>query len=222
MRQKVKLVDCRTLNHDKHKNWSNLLLELLWIKVRLFSFFVLNESASGGIPYPLQTYNIILSTAEEWRKYCHYGNKHQSINQSTAVRGSSLYSLQKILQLSPTWKTICFGINLINGETPYIVFSECRDTLHGETYIGLTSHTVTGKQCLRWDSVNSSNPDYAAIRNLKGSISDHENYCRNPDRKTSPWCFIQRDSDQWEYCDIPFCKRGLYIFVDLAYVVKLV
>nr|XP_022315053.1 apolipoprotein(a)-like isoform X1 [Crassostrea virginica] len=105
-------------------------------------------------------------------------------------------------------KTICFGIDLINGETPYIVFSECRDTLHGETYIGLKSHTVTGKQCLRWDSVNSSNPDYAAIRNLKGSISDHENYCRNPDRKTSPWCFIQTDSDQWEYCDIPFCKRG--------------
>nr|XP_022314627.1 plasminogen-like [Crassostrea virginica] len=83
---------------------------------------------------------------------------------------------------------------------------ECRETPNGETYIGMLSHTVYGNQCLRWDSLNASNPEYAAVLNLKGNISSHANYCRNPDRKTAPWCFVGGDL-QWEYCDIPFCKR---------------
>ena len=95
-------------------------------------------------------------------------------------------------------------------EKLYIAFSACRDTPNGETYIGMLSHTVYGNQCLRWDSLNASNPVYAAVLNLKGNISSHANYCRNPDRKTAPWCFVGGDL-QWEYCDIQFCKRGKYM-----------
>lgn len=95
------------------------------------------------------------------------------------------------------------------------MFLECRGTLSGEDYIGKTSETIKGSHCLRWDSLNSSNTEYAAIRSLTGSVSDHENYCRNPDSKLSPWCFVNSRSALWEYCDIPFCKQSKYSYLIL-------
>lgn len=88
--------------------------------------------------------------------------------------------------------------------------SECRDTLKGEGYIGSTSHTINGTRCLRWDSLNRSNSKYASILKLKGNITSHENYCRNPDEKLAPWCYIGVDNGLWEYCDIPFCKQSWF------------
>ncbi|KAF7254201.1 Plasminogen [Varanus komodoensis] len=32
-----------------------------------------------------------------------------------------------------------------------------------------------------------------------------ENYCRNPDGETSPWCYTTDPNKRWEYCNIPSC-----------------
>uniref|UniRef100_K1R631 G-protein coupled receptor GRL101 n=1 Tax=Magallana gigas TaxID=29159 RepID=K1R631_MAGGI len=85
---------------------------------------------------------------------------------------------------------------------------ECRDTQKGEAYIGKTSQTVDGRQCVRWDSVDDSHPDYFNVKFLTGSKSTHENYCRNPDNKIAPWCFTELVGGSWNYCNIPFCKRS--------------
>lgn len=88
---------------------------------------------------------------------------------------------------------------------------ECRDTQKGEAYIGKTSQTVDGRQCVRWDSVDDSHPDYFNVKFLTGSKSTHENYCRNPDNKIAPWCFTELVGGSWNYCNIPFCKRSKLI-----------
>ncbi|XP_052685066.1 uncharacterized protein LOC128164975 [Crassostrea angulata] len=85
---------------------------------------------------------------------------------------------------------------------------ECRDTPKGEAYIGKTSQTVDGRQCVRWDSVDEFDPDYYIVHFLTGSKSAHANYCRNPDNKIAPWCFTELVGGGWDYCNIPFCKKS--------------
>eukprot|EP00105_Crassostrea_gigas_P034030 XP_019918178.1 PREDICTED: plasminogen-like [Crassostrea gigas] len=114
--------------------------------------------------------------------------------------------------------------NLIAGEEPTpwcyttdenvrwehcdIPICECRDTPMGEAYIGKTSYTVDGRQCVRWDRVNESDPDYFNVQFLTGSKRAHENYCRNPDNNIAPWCFTELVGGSWDYCNIPFCKKS--------------
>uniref|UniRef100_A0A3Q3Q4N6 Kringle domain-containing protein n=1 Tax=Monopterus albus TaxID=43700 RepID=A0A3Q3Q4N6_MONAL len=33
-----------------------------------------------------------------------------------------------------------------------------------------------------------------------------ENYCRNPDGESRPWCFTTSTSKRWDFCSIPRCK----------------
>lgn len=89
-----------------------------------------------------------------------------------------------------------------------MLLSECRDTPKGEAYIGKTSQTVDGRQCVRWDSLDESDPDYYIVHFLTGSKSAHANYCRNPDNKIAPWCFTELVGGGWDYCNIPFCKKS--------------
>uniref|UniRef100_K1QAV7 Plasminogen n=1 Tax=Magallana gigas TaxID=29159 RepID=K1QAV7_MAGGI len=89
-----------------------------------------------------------------------------------------------------------------------IPICECRDTQNGEAYIGNTSHTLDGSQCVRWDSVNESDSDYLNVKYLKGSKSAHGNFCRNPNNDTAPWCYTATVGGTWNYCNIPFCKRS--------------
>lgn len=91
------------------------------------------------------------------------------------------------------------------------LLSECRDTQKGEAYIGKTSQTVDGHQCVRWDSVDEFDPDYYIVHFLTGSKSAHANYCRNPDNKIAPWCYTELVGGGWDYCNIPFCKRSKLI-----------
>ena len=63
---------------------------------------------------------------------------------------------------------------------------DCRVTEVGYDYRGDISVTAGGQPC------------------KNGTL------CRNsgdtPD-KERPWCFTDSIADEWEYCDIPFCKR---------------
>uniref|UniRef100_A0A673JIQ6 trypsin n=1 Tax=Sinocyclocheilus rhinocerous TaxID=307959 RepID=A0A673JIQ6_9TELE len=56
------------------------------------------------------------------------------------------------------------------------------------------SVTVSGRICLPWNLLSSKNPSF---RNC------YHNYCRNPDNKIQPWCFVRkRNRYVREYCDI--------------------
>lgn len=57
------------------------------------------------------------------------------------------------------------------------------------------SVTVSGRICLPWNSLPRKNSPF---RNC------FHNYCRNPDNKIQPWCFVRRRNRYVrEYCDIP-------------------
>ena len=39
-----------------------------------------------------------------------------------------------------------------------------------------------------------------------GSLEDQKNYCRNPNREATPWCFVLDQTKIQEPCDIPMCE----------------
>ncbi|XP_050981127.1 plasminogen activator, urokinase a [Labeo rohita] len=54
--------------------------------------------------------------------------------------------------------------------------------------------TVSGRICLPWNKLPSRSASYKNC---------HHNYCRNPDNKIQPWCFVRRKKRYIkEYCDI--------------------
>ncbi|CAI4229157.1 unnamed protein product [Auanema sp. JU1783] len=71
-------------------------------------------------------------------------------------------------------------------------------------YRGKQAVTVRKQPCLRWDSIKSLNyssddfnrfqsPSHLyTLRNSIVSVSDHFNYCRNPDNhELGPWCYVR-------------------------------
>ncbi|KAK7907740.1 hypothetical protein WMY93_016352 [Mugilogobius chulae] len=73
----------------------------------------------------------------------------------------------------------------------------------GEDYRGKISTTESGFTCQRWDSQKPHNHGY-----IPSALPDkylEENYCRNPDGESRPWCFTTSPSKRWEMCSIPRC-----------------
>ncbi|XP_069114974.1 uncharacterized protein [Argopecten irradians] len=74
---------------------------------------------------------------------------------------------------------------------------ECRSDVTGTNYQGTVSQTTHGKDCLPWNSSDSS------FQSLGG-----HRFCRNPNQRLSPWCYIKMEhTTSWEYCDIPMCHE---------------
>ncbi|KAM9477497.1 plasminogen activator, urokinase a [Clarias gariepinus] len=73
---------------------------------------------------------------------------------------------------------------------------------NGNEYRGTISVTSKGHRCLYWDRFQ--NIDRTAVSQGLGS----HNYCRNPDNRSGPWCWVRglRRTVR-SFCDIPLCKK---------------
>uniref|UniRef100_A0A8C1TIU9 Macrophage stimulating 1 n=1 Tax=Cyprinus carpio TaxID=7962 RepID=A0A8C1TIU9_CYPCA len=60
-------------------------------------------------------------------------------------------------------------------------------TCNGEDYRGQVDHTVSGKECQRWDQQYPHQHIYQPEKYPDKSLDD--NYCRNPDASPVPWCY---------------------------------
>uniref|UniRef100_A0A8C9FAX8 Plasmin n=1 Tax=Pavo cristatus TaxID=9049 RepID=A0A8C9FAX8_PAVCR len=73
----------------------------------------------------------------------------------------------------------------------------------GLNYRGTTSITVSGRKCQAW---NSKSPhDHGKTPEKFPNADLRENYCRNPDGDSRPWCFTTDPSVPWEYCSLKRC-----------------
>ncbi|CAG0901525.1 unnamed protein product [Darwinula stevensoni] len=86
-------------------------------------------------------------------------------------------------------------------------YPECRQTENGKEYIGTMRKTVTGRTCVRWDSILDEvkfNKDTGNTNDFEMKLpSTHQNFCRNPTSLERPWCFLADTNITWEFCDIP-------------------
>ena len=89
--------------------------------------------------------------------------------------------------------------------------ADCRISYSGFLYTGQISQTENGLECQRWDSNTPHSHDNDRVELFPDdvtSLSDIENYCRNPDAENTLWCYTIDSVDEsrrWEFCDIPKC-----------------
>ncbi|KAK3575952.1 hypothetical protein CHS0354_019270 [Potamilus streckersoni] len=76
-------------------------------------------------------------------------------------------------------------------------------------YVGQVSQTIDNVTCDRWD-VHLLPGTLLASKLPDPKLSDAANFCRDPDGKGHPWCYISGNGlKTWEFCDVLFCQ-GLY------------
>ncbi|XP_025057793.1 plasminogen-like [Alligator sinensis] len=76
---------------------------------------------------------------------------------------------------------------------------------NGENYRGNIAITESGKTCQNWASQfphkHARTPENYPCKALD------ENYCRNPDGESRPWCYTTSKDVRWEYCSILSCEE---------------
>ncbi|XP_013870174.1 uncharacterized protein LOC106521943 [Austrofundulus limnaeus] len=78
-------------------------------------------------------------------------------------------------------------------------------TDRGKRYRGTISVTWSGKTCQRWSAQTPQyHENYTPEKMPCGDL--RENYCRNPDNDTKPWCYTTDPNTFWEYCNVPICE----------------
>ncbi|XP_062617727.1 plasminogen-like [Saccostrea cucullata] len=87
-----------------------------------------------------------------------------------------------------------------------VCVKNCKWDTQGLQYRGKTNVTKSGRKCQRWDSQYPHG--HSDTDRLPGNASLNENFCRNPDRDSSPWCYTTDPLKRWEYCDVPVCDCG--------------
>ncbi|CAM9358488.1 unnamed protein product [Lampetra fluviatilis] len=74
----------------------------------------------------------------------------------------------------------------------------------GQSYRGFVEYTESGRRCQRWDAQNPHKHQFNPSNYPKFSLDD--NYCRNPNGRSRPWCFTTDKDVEWEYCNIKKCE----------------
>ena len=89
-----------------------------------------------------------------------------------------------------------------------IASANCKRTQLGQEYVGTVSETKNGLPCQRWDSQVPHTHDYQVTGSFPdATVSDANNYCRNPDGNADgPWCLTRDPDVREELCDIPVCQ----------------
>lgn len=97
------------------------------------------------------------------------------------------------------WDT--FHVMCTNAFCPIHVATppaECLQTPKGIDYFGSTAVTETGITCQRWDKQEPHQHKFWAL-------VDQDNYCRNPDGDSRPWCYTIDPDIEFDYCKISYC-----------------
>ncbi|XP_056018014.1 uncharacterized protein LOC125668881 isoform X2 [Ostrea edulis] len=84
---------------------------------------------------------------------------------------------------------------------------DCKDTEQGMEYEGTLDRTREGISCQRWDSTYPHVPN-RKLKFERSTMSAQENYCRNPDGASEPWCYTVDPDIRWQYCHVPFCLNA--------------
>uniref|UniRef100_A0A8D3CXA6 Macrophage stimulating 1 n=1 Tax=Scophthalmus maximus TaxID=52904 RepID=A0A8D3CXA6_SCOMX len=89
---------------------------------------------------------------------------------------------------------------------------QCKDevciTCNGEDYRGQVDHTVSGRECQRWDQQYPQQHIYQPEKYPDKSLDD--NYCRNPDASPVPWCYTTDAGVERENCEIRKCSKMVF------------
>uniref|UniRef100_A0A3B3YGC1 Kringle domain-containing protein n=1 Tax=Poecilia mexicana TaxID=48701 RepID=A0A3B3YGC1_9TELE len=75
-----------------------------------------------------------------------------------------------------------------------------------DVYKGKTFITENGFICQRWDSLEPHSHGYTP--KVFPNKFLEENYCRNPNGDSRPWCYTTSPSKRWDYCSIPPCSKS--------------
>ncbi|XP_078086246.1 plasminogen-like [Mustelus asterias] len=75
---------------------------------------------------------------------------------------------------------------------------------NGYNYRGTASVTQSGKRCQEWNSMTPHRHQKTSHNFPNAGLVD--NYCRNPDQDSAPWCYTTDPSVRWEYCRISKCN----------------
>ncbi|XP_067391145.1 coagulation factor XII [Emydura macquarii macquarii] len=78
----------------------------------------------------------------------------------------------------------------------------------GQLYRGMAHTTLSGAQCLPWDSqLLSQELSSRSLRDALGRGLGRHAFCRNPDNDSRPWCYTLREERlSWEFCSVPPCE----------------
>ncbi|XP_060092308.1 urokinase-type plasminogen activator [Heteronotia binoei] len=88
------------------------------------------------------------------------------------------------------------------------VESQCY-TGNGEDYRGTKSVNELNERCLNWDSIWLKRESYNhGMENARELGLGKHNYCRNPDGRAKPWCYVRKEYRTVStFCDIPDCHK---------------
>ena len=89
-------------------------------------------------------------------------------------------------------------------------------------YSGKIAMSKKGHVCKSWaDEKDSTFYDYVQKQDISigdgyfpdGSLENASNYCRSPDNaRDGPWCFVEGNRYDWQYCDVPLCNGNELTF----------
>ncbi|XP_066265562.1 plasminogen-like [Branchiostoma lanceolatum] len=82
-------------------------------------------------------------------------------------------------------------------------------TGYAHYYRGTVSVTENGMPCQRWEAQEPRSHTRTPVNYPNDDLAGN-NYCRNPDWGTKPWCYVAEPhpAPRWEYCNVPRCPAA--------------